>query len=515
MTSTTGSTHSISQPTGSYRSITISLILVSLLTVLLLFEPRFRAQVFPIEPGLSISTWINGFIVTLLFIGIGVILRELHSLSRHVEWLQSTQAQLDATLDLQARVVLSDPPDDFLKPIYFLFANQSRTNSLTASTVQTVMDAMKNRVEERRDLSRWLIQTLILIGLIGTFWGLLGILPQIGTVLQLLGGTGAENNAATDFNKLLEELAPVLGSMGIAFSSSFLGLSGSLILGFLELQVGTAKGRYIEDLEGWLHSEAKFASQFQQDKDGKFDYVKASQSMFQLLGNVSNNLSQVSDGLQSNAAVYEKGLNDFRVDLKTSLHHFESSINQSNDNMVDATRKITALAQRNSEYERRLDNLTQVTENSFKIQQHLSSLLEDLNEQARFMDSNGQQLLTLAETIKEMAQGNTTSSQLTTLSAEVAQLAHAMHELTENLGAYSRSERETVITEIQGLIQVLNQLAETATMQNSTLVEHMTQQQDRLTRHVSDALVQSVKETDRAIARAFNNQERGATSNNG
>ena len=303
--------------------------------------------------------------------------------------------------------------------------------------------------------------------------------------------------------------------MGIAFSSSFLGLSGSLILGFLELQVGTAKGRYIEDLEGWLHSEAKFASQFQQDKDGKFDYVKASQSMFQLLGNVSNNLSQVSDGLQSNAAVYEKGLNDFRVDLKTSLHHFESSINQSNDNMVDATRKITALAQRNSEYERRLDNLTQVTENSFKIQQHLSSLLEDLNEQARFMDSNGQQLLTLAETIKEMAQGNTTSSQLTTLSAEVAQLAHAMHELTENLGAYSRSERETVITEIQGLIQVLNQLAETATMQNSTLVEHMTQQQDRLTRHVSDALVQSVKETDRAIARAFNNQERGATSNNG
>ena len=515
MTSTTGSPHSISQPTGSYRSITISLILVSLLTVLLLFEPRFRAQVFPIEPGLSISTWINGFIVTLLFIGIGVILRELHSLSRHVEWLQSTQAELDATLDLQARVVLSDPSDDFLKPIYFLFANQSRTNSLTASTVQTVMDAMKNRVEERRDLSRWLIQTLILIGLIGTFWGLLGILPQIGTVLQLLGGTGAENNAATDFNKLLEELAPVLGSMGIAFSSSFLGLSGSLILGFLELQVGTAKGRYIEDLEGWLHSEAKFASQFQQDKDGKFDYVKASQSMFQLLGSVSNNLNQVSVSLQSNAAVYEKGLEDFRTDLKTSLSHFESSINQSNDNMVDATRKITSLAQRSSEYERRLDNLTQVTENSFKVQQHLSSLLEDLIEQARFMDSHGQQLLTLADTVTEMAHGNTTSSQLTTLSAEVGQLAHAMNEQTESLGVYSRSERETVIGEIQGLIQILNHLAEAAAIQNTVLVEHMATQHEQLMHQFREALTHSMNETAPAIASAGDNPERGASSDNG
>jgi hypothetical protein len=126
--------------------------------------------------------------------------------------------------------------------------------------MRTLLDGIWSRLDERRELSRYIIGLLVFLGLLGTFWGLLETVRSIGGVIAGLsvGGGGADLTAV--FEELKAGLQAPLSGMGTAFSSSLFGLAGSLIVGFLELQAGQAQNRFYNDLEEWLSGLTRLSS---------------------------------------------------------------------------------------------------------------------------------------------------------------------------------------------------------------------------------------------------------------
>jgi hypothetical protein len=112
-----------------------------------------------------------------------------------------------------------------------------------------ILDSIATRLDEARDISRYMTGLLVFLGLLGTFWGLIETVGSVGKVIE---GLRVGGDAAAMFDSLREGLGAPLGGMGIAFSSSLFGLAGSLLLGFLDLQSSQAQNRFYTDLEDWL-----------------------------------------------------------------------------------------------------------------------------------------------------------------------------------------------------------------------------------------------------------------------
>jgi hypothetical protein len=121
--------------------------------------------------------------------------------------------------------------------------------TITQQTMRHLLDSIATRLDEARDISRYMTGLLVFLGLLGTFWGLIETVGSVGKVIE---GLKVGGDAGSLFDTLKEGLAAPLGGMGISFSSSLFGLAGSLILGFLDLQSSQAQNRFYTDLEDWL-----------------------------------------------------------------------------------------------------------------------------------------------------------------------------------------------------------------------------------------------------------------------
>jgi hypothetical protein len=116
-------------------------------------------------------------------------------------------------------------------------------------TTRSLLDSIAARLDENRELVRYLAGLLVFLGLLGTFWGLIDTVGSVGKVIESMR-TGAD--AGVLFDELKSGLAQPLRGMGLSFSASLFGLAGSLILGFLDLQAGQAQSRFYTELEDWL-----------------------------------------------------------------------------------------------------------------------------------------------------------------------------------------------------------------------------------------------------------------------
>ncbi|TJV09064.1 MAG: flagellar motor protein MotA, partial [Mesorhizobium sp.] len=135
---------------------------------------------------------------------------------------------------------------------------RSPTIAFSTSSMRTMLDSIATRLDESRDTSRYLVGLLVFLGLLGTFWGLLNTIGSIRETIDSLDpGTG---DAAAVLESLKAGLSAPLAGMGTAFSSSLFGLSGSLVLGFLDLQAGRAQTRFYTELENWLSSVTDLSS---------------------------------------------------------------------------------------------------------------------------------------------------------------------------------------------------------------------------------------------------------------
>src|SRR5258705_8914813 len=135
-----------------------------------------------------------------------------------------------------------------------LGGERSGRMTISQQTMRHLLDSIATRLDEARDISRYMTGLLVFLGLLGTFWGLIETVGSVGKVIEGLK-VGGDSGAL--FDTLKDGLAAPLGGMGISFSSSLFGLAGSLILGFLDLQSSQAQNRFYTDLEDWLASTVR------------------------------------------------------------------------------------------------------------------------------------------------------------------------------------------------------------------------------------------------------------------
>jgi NADH:ubiquinone oxidoreductase subunit 5 (subunit L)/multisubunit Na+/H+ antiporter MnhA subunit len=193
---------------------------------------------------------LNGLIGLVLLLGVVYSFAQVIRLYREIRWVNA-QREPDETKRMPSDPVL-------LAPMAALLGERSMSGGISTLTLRSVLDSIGGRLDESRDLGRYMTGLLIFLGLLGTFWGLIETVSSIGNVIEKLP-SGGENNAL--FDELKRNLAAPLSGMGIAFSSSLFGLAGSLILGFLDLQAGQAQSRFFYDVEEWLSANVQDAAQ--------------------------------------------------------------------------------------------------------------------------------------------------------------------------------------------------------------------------------------------------------------
>ena len=188
------------------------------------------------------NPWLNGLIFGVLLIGIILSFMRVIRLFPEVSWVNSFR-RADPGLAVARAPTL-------LAPMAAILGGERVGRvAISAQTMRAFLNSLANRLDEARDISRYLTGLLVFLGLLGTFWGLIATVGSVGGIINNLNVGG---DADTVFNALKEGLAAPLGGMGISFSSSLFGLAGSLILGFLDLQTSQAQNRFYTNFEDWL-----------------------------------------------------------------------------------------------------------------------------------------------------------------------------------------------------------------------------------------------------------------------
>lgn len=200
---------------------------------------------------------LNGLITFVFGFGVLTCFWQVWILAQSVYWIENFVRGTPGTED--------DLPPRLLAPLAALLRSRTARMSMSASSSRSIQDSVVQRTDEARDITRYIINLLVFLGLLGTFWGLATTVPAVVETIRSLAPQEGESGLDV-FGKLMGGLESQLGGMGTAFSSSLLGLAGSLVLGLLELFAGHGQNRFIRELEEWLSSITRIG--FAGDTDG-------------------------------------------------------------------------------------------------------------------------------------------------------------------------------------------------------------------------------------------------------
>lgn len=309
--------HRLSNPRIFLMSMTIFLIIMGFLVAILYNQ---IATAFVTNPGL------NGLIVFVLACGILLAMLQVIRLVPEVSWVNSFREGAQELDGMREPIMLA--------PMKALIGQTGQSVSLSTMSMQSMLDSIGNRLDESRDTSRYLIGLLVFLGLLGTFWGLLGTIGSIGDTIQSLDPNSG--NASDVLDALKAGLKTPLDGMGTAFSSSLFGLSGSLVLGFLDLQAGRAQTRFYTELENWLSSVT----------DVRVDAVAGGgdSGMRLELENLSRNLQKDGGGSKATTAMANlaEGIQGMVQHLRTDQKYMREQIEQ----QAKQQKEVTALLRR-------------------------------------------------------------------------------------------------------------------------------------------------------------------------
>ncbi|MEI8393713.1 MAG: flagellar motor protein MotA [Rhodospirillaceae bacterium] len=274
-----------------------------------------------LDTAFRVNAPLNGLILGVLVVGILYIFRQVIRLYREVRWLEAFRDGKEA------------PEPELLAPMANMLADRKGEHiRLSALSMRSVLDGLSARLDESRELSRYLINLLIFLGLLGTFWGLLGTIHSVGAVISGLRVEGGDISAV--FGNLQAGLAAPLGGMGTAFSASLFGLAGSLVLGFLELQASQAQNRFFQDVEDWLSGAARLTG-------GSLTVSEGEQSVPAYLEALLEQTAENIDSLQRTMAQNEEG----RRSTNTNLADLADKLSTLTDQMRAEQTLLLSLAE--------------------------------------------------------------------------------------------------------------------------------------------------------------------------
>lgn len=202
---------------------------------------------------------LNGLIAFVFLFGVATCFWQVLILAQSVSWIENYVRRMPGAAEAA--------PPRLLAPLASLLRSRGASRlTISASSGRSILESVAQRVDEARDITRYLINLLVFLGLLGTFWGLATTVPAVvDTIRSLAPGQG--ESGLDVFGKLMTGLESQLGGMGTAFSSSLLGLAGSLVVGLLELFAGHGQNRFYRELEEWLSSITRIGLGTEGDSD--------------------------------------------------------------------------------------------------------------------------------------------------------------------------------------------------------------------------------------------------------
>ncbi len=261
-----------------------------------------RAEVIQI---MNTNPWLNMFIAGVFMLGVLTCFWQVLILMQSVSWIENYVNEKPGTENAR--------PPRLLAPLASLLRSRGSKMHISSSSAQSILDPVATRIDEARDITRYLTNLLIFLGLLGTFYGLATTIPAIVETIGSLAPKAGESGLDV-FAKLMGGLQKQLGGMGTAFSSSLMGLAGSLVVGLLELFASHGQNRFYRELEEWVSSITRlgFAS-------GEGEGAGQDQSlMIQILDNVTGQI-EVLQTLYAQAEASREGNDDKLAELAQAI----------------------------------------------------------------------------------------------------------------------------------------------------------------------------------------------------
>jgi hypothetical protein len=255
-------------------------------------------------PVFQANPYLNGFIFFVFLIGVVACFYQVFQLIGSVRWIENFASDNEAP---------SDAPPQMLAPLAALLRTRGARRQVSATSTRSILDSVSTRIDEAREITRYIVNMLIFLGLLGTFYGLATTVPAIVDTIRSLAPQDGEGSTEV-FNRLMTGLESQLAGMGVAFASSLLGLAGSLIVGLLELFAGHGQNRFYQELEDWLSSITRvgFASGDENSPEqavmaGMVDHMtEQMQSMQEMFGRSEAGRAQADQRLSALAVAIER-----------------------------------------------------------------------------------------------------------------------------------------------------------------------------------------------------------------
>ncbi|MYM54987.1 biopolymer transporter ExbB [Thalassovita mangrovi] len=215
-----------------------------------------------ILPVFEANPYLNGFILFVFAMGVIACFWQMVQLFSSVRWIEN--------------FVSGDTEQEYLRaprllaPLATLLRSRNAQMQISSSSTQSILESVATRIDEAREITRYIVNLLIFLGLLGTFYGLATTVPALVDTIRSLAPAEGESGVET-FGRLMSGLDAQLSGMGVAFGSSLLGLAGSLVVGLLELLAGHGQNRFYRELEEWLSSITRLGfSSGETDGGGEF-----------------------------------------------------------------------------------------------------------------------------------------------------------------------------------------------------------------------------------------------------
>ncbi|NVO24092.1 biopolymer transporter ExbB [Donghicola mangrovi] len=199
-----------------------------------------------VRPLFVANPWLNGTIALVFVFGVLACFVQVGQLISSVRWIEAFTDERVDTRGVRA--------PRLLKPLAALLSSHGKRMKISSTAAQSILDSLATRIDEAREITRYVVNLLIFLGLLGTFYGLATTVPAVVDTIRSLAPSDGSGSGAEMFSHLMKGLESQLGGMGTAFSSSLLGLAGSLVVGLLELFAGHGQNRFYRELEEWLTS---------------------------------------------------------------------------------------------------------------------------------------------------------------------------------------------------------------------------------------------------------------------
>ncbi len=287
------------------------------------------------------NPWLNGLIVAVFILGVLTCFWQVAQLMRSVSWIEGFAAHRPGhEITIAPRL---------LAPLAALLRSRGpRAGQISNSSARSILESVATRIDEARDITRYLASLLIFLGLLGTFYGLAITVPAVVDTIRALAPQEGESSTQV-FDKLMGGLEKQLGGMGTAFSSSLLGLAGSLVVGLLELFAGHGQNRFYRELEEWLTSFTRlsFAGG---ESEGAFDQEAVAGVLDHMAEQVET-LQAILERTDAGRAAVNERLEAVAhsVSALTARLETETGSNAQLSRIADGQDRLVALIERNSQ----------------------------------------------------------------------------------------------------------------------------------------------------------------------